>query len=71
MFNGGQSAKFSNSPGTGGGTCYGDSGGPVFYGETNVVVAVVSFGYTPCIGADYQFRTDTGVAQDFLAPYLQ
>lgn len=69
--NGGQSAKFTNNPGNvSGGSCFGDSGGPVFYGNSNVVVAVVSFGNTPCIGVDYQFRVDTRVALDFLAPYL-
>src|SRR5688572_30342842 len=39
-FNGGMSAKFSNNPGVGGGSCFGDSGGPILYGDTNVVVAV-------------------------------
>jgi hypothetical protein len=68
---GGQSAKFSNSPGTGGGTCYGDSGGPVFYGNTNMVSAVVSWGITPCIGVDYQFRVDTKIALDFLRQYVK
>ncbi len=71
-FNGGMSAKFSNSPGGGngsGGSCYGDSGGPIFAGNTNMIVAVTSFGYTPCIGVDYQFRTDTSIAQDFIHTY--
>lgn len=72
-FNGDQmSAKFSNNPGnTAGGSCYGDSGGPVFYSNTNMVVAVVSWGITPCIGVDYQFRTDTAVAQDFVRKFLK
>jgi secreted trypsin-like serine protease len=68
-----QSAKFTNNPGGGngsGGTCYGDSGGPVFWGA-NTVAAVVSWGITPCIGVDYQFRIDTPVAQDFIRPYLR
>jgi hypothetical protein len=69
-FNGGHSAKFSNNPGRGGGSCYGDSGGPVFYDNTNMVVAVVSWGITPCIGVDYQFRVDTTIAQNFLSQYL-
>ncbi len=69
----GQGAKFTNSPGKGngsGGTCFGDSGGPVFHGDSNVVGAVVSWGITPCIGVDYQFRIDTAVAQDFVIPFL-
>lgn len=67
---GGQSAKFSNNPGIGGGTCFGDSGGPIFHADTNMIVAVVSFGYTPCIGNDYNFRTDIPAARDFVTPYL-
>ena len=63
----GSSAKFSNNPGnTQGGTCFGDSGGPIFYQDTNIITAVVSFGITPCIGVDYQFRIDTEIAQDFI-----
>ena len=71
-FNGDSSnAKFSNNPGNnGGGTCYGDSGGPIFHRTGNVIGAVTSFGYTPCIGVDYQYRIDTPSAQDFIRTYL-
>ncbi len=69
--NAAMSARFSNNPGTGGGSCFGDSGGPVFYGNTNMVVALVAWGITPCIGVDYQFRTDTALALDFVRGYLQ
>lgn len=68
-----QSAKFSNSPGMGsgtGGTCYGDSGGPIFHGTSTVIGAITSFGFTPCIGNDFNFRIDTQVAQDFILPFL-
>ena len=44
-----------------GGTCSGDSGGPVFYGhfESNVIVAVTSFGMNSyCRGVDFAYRTD-------------
>lgn len=68
-----QSAKFSNNPGQGnggpGGSCFGDSGGPIFH-NGNVVTAVVSFGFTPCIGVDFQFRMDTNIALDFVALHL-
>jgi hypothetical protein len=44
-----------------GGTCNGDSGGPVFYGgyDSNTIVAVTSFGLNAlCRGTDFAFRTD-------------
>jgi hypothetical protein len=61
-----QSATFTNNPGLGGGTCNGDSGGPIFVGTSNVIGAVTSFGFTPCIGVDYNFRVDTKTALDFI-----
>ncbi len=67
---GGQSAKFTNNPGLGGVTCFSDSGGPIFFGTSNMVTAVTSWGITPCIGVDYNFRVDTAVALDFLHRYV-
>ena len=52
-------------------TTFGDSGGPLFHGDTNLVGAIVSWGKTPCIGVDYQFRMDTAAALDFVNAYLQ
>jgi hypothetical protein len=69
-FDGGQTAKFTNNPGIGGGTCFGDSGGPIFFGNTNIITATVSFGITPCIGTDYNFRIDTQVALDFIHDFV-
>jgi hypothetical protein len=78
---GDQNFKFSNNPGKGGGpggTCSGDSGGPAFWidpatrAETNIVMAVNSYGIAPlCNGNDYQFRTDIETAQDFILPHLE
>jgi hypothetical protein len=75
-----QNFKFTNNPGKGGGpggTCSGDSGGPAFFidpatgAETNIVMAVNSYGIAPqCNGNDYQFRTDIDAAQDFVLPHL-
>ena len=50
----------SANPGGGrGGTCFGDSGGPVFYSDTEVIVAVTSFGLNAnCRGVDFAYRTD-------------
>ena len=60
--NGGFNVQTSNSPGIGGGTCFGDSGGPLFYGGTlsNTIVGVTSFGLSAkvCAGTDFAFRTD-------------
>ena len=61
----------ASAVGGAGGSCFGDSGGPVFAGTTsNVVVAVVSFGMNGnCKGADFSYRTDIAIAQDFLARF--
>jgi hypothetical protein len=50
----------SANPGGGrGGTCFGDSGGPVFYDATTTIVGVTSFGLNAnCRGVDFSFRTD-------------
>ena len=54
-----------------GGTCSGDSGGPVFYpADSNVIVAVTSFGRTSpndCQGNDYSYRLDRQEVIDWLA----
>ena len=64
----------SNNPsatGGKGGTCFGDSGGPVFVNNTNLVLAVVSYGPSAtCHGADYSWRVDTQSAYDFVLPFL-
>jgi hypothetical protein len=42
-----------------GGTCNGDSGGPVFFKGTNVIAAVTSFGMNgQCKGLDFSYRLD-------------
>ena len=67
------SVKFSNNPGTGGGTCYGDSGGPTFYKDTTMIVAVTSFGWAKngnCVGNDFSYRTDTKDAVQFIQGVL-
>ena len=71
-----QTVQLSNSPGKGngsGGTCFGDSGGPAFWvdpatgEETNIVVAITSYGITgQCAGTDFSFRTDIETAHDFV-----
>lgn len=60
----------TNGNGSGrGGTCSGDSGGPVFRGgfESNLVVAITSFGQNPyCGGADFGYRTDRQEVLDWI-----
>lgn len=54
-----------------GGSCFGDSGGPLFVNNNNQVVAVVSFGFSPtCHGADYSWRVDTQPSYEFILPFL-
>ncbi|NPV67769.1 MAG: trypsin-like serine protease [Anaerolineae bacterium] len=55
-----------------GGTCFGDSGGPIFHPEdSNQIVAVVSFGLNSnCVGVGFHYRVDTQAAYDFVMPYL-
>jgi hypothetical protein len=59
---GGFNLQTSNNPGIGGGTCFGDSGGPIFYGgsASNIIVGVTSFGLSAnvCGGVDFAYRTD-------------
>lgn len=61
------------SPGGGrGGSCFGDSGGPVFYGgfSSNVIVGVTSWGFgfnrATCGGPGFVFRTDTEAVLEWL-----
>jgi len=58
---GGFNLQANGNGGDRGGTCSGDSGGPVFYGgfESNTIVAVTSFGMNEwCRGVDFSYRTD-------------
>jgi hypothetical protein len=68
--NDGFNVQTSNSPGIGGGTCFGDSGGPLFYGgpKSNTIVGITSFGmsqYT-CAGTDFAYRTDQQAVIDWI-----
>jgi hypothetical protein len=65
--------QLSGDPGGGrGGTCFGDSGGPTFYGEStsNLIVGVTSWGFgfnrDTCGGVGFAFRTDTEAVIDWI-----
>jgi secreted trypsin-like serine protease len=63
--------KISMNPSTGdGGTCYGDSGGPHFLGNTNVVVSVTVTGDVNCRATDVTYRLDMPSARAYLEQFL-
>lgn len=69
-FTGDYSLLLSNNHATGG-TCFGDSGGPNFLGDTTVVAGVTSFGMNGnCAGTGGVFRMDRQDVLDFVRSYL-
>ena len=68
-FTGDYSLLLSNNAHTGG-TCFGDSGGPNFIGNTNVVAGVTSFGINPtCGGTGGVYRIDRADDLAWLATF--
>lgn len=68
----GFNVKTSSSPGDDrGGTCNGDSGGPLLYSSTDIITAVDSFGINSiCRGVDYQYRTDRAPVIGFILSHV-
>ena len=65
-FTGDQSLLLSNNANTGG-TCFGDSGGPNFIGDSNVVAGVTSFGLnSTCAGTGGVMRVDRDYVLDWI-----
>ena len=63
--------RASMNPSTGdGGTCYGDSGGPNFLGDTNIVAGTTITGDFVCRATNVDYRLDTFSAQSFLGRYV-
>ena len=68
----GYGLQTTNNPGDGrGGNCSGDSGGPILYRSSDVIVAVNSFGLNnTCKGNDFAYRVDTPDAHAFVTSFL-
>jgi V8-like Glu-specific endopeptidase len=58
-----------------GGTCYGDSGGPNFFGagknETKIIAGLTITGDMVCRATNVIIRLDTAAAHNFIDPYLK
>jgi hypothetical protein len=68
---GGFNVATTSRANNGGGTCFGDSGGPMLLPGSDRIAAVVSFGQTGvCKGFAYSYRVDTPEAQAFIASFL-
>jgi hypothetical protein len=67
----GYNVKLSGNGNDNGGACYGDSGGPVFYGNftSNTIVALSAWYLGPrrvCTGNNYHYRTDRQEVIDWI-----
>jgi hypothetical protein len=63
--------RISMNPATGdGGTCYGDSGGPNFLGDSAVVAATTITGDSMCRATNVVYRLDTPSARGFLGQFV-
>ena len=70
IFNPGQSFTVSGDA-RHGGTCFGDSGGPILAGGTDIIVAVNSFGLNGnCAGIGGVYRVDQPDDIEFLAQFI-
>ncbi len=63
--------RASMNPATGnGGTCYGDSGGPNFLGDTNIIAGTTITGDFVCRATNVDYRLDTPSARAFLGQFV-
>ena len=73
LFNAGFNIQTSGNGAGKGGTCNGDSGGPIFHGgfESNLIVAVTSFGLNAlCRGTDFSYRIDQADVLQWLEEHM-
>jgi hypothetical protein len=69
----GHNLAHSGNPGREkGGTCFGDSGGPVFLSGTTTIMGVTSFGLSAqtCTGPGFAYRTDQPAVLDWIAQIM-
>ena len=65
------SLRLSQNPSTGdAGTCYGDSGGPNFLGNSRVIVSITITGDIVCRATNVTYRLDTPTAREFLGQFV-
>jgi hypothetical protein len=63
--------RLSQNPATAdSGTCYGDSGGPNFLGDSNLIVAITITGDHVCRATNVDYRLDTPYARWFLSHFV-
>jgi hypothetical protein len=63
--------QLSMNPSTGsGGTCYGDSGGPHFLGDSEIVASLTVTGDAWCRATDVTYRLDTASARAYLSQFV-
>jgi Trypsin len=63
--------RVTASPGQGGGTCFGDSGGPILNGNTDTVLAVNSYvTNSNCAGVTYSQRVDIPEVLTWIQSFL-
>lgn len=63
--------RLSQNPSTGdGGTCYGDSGGPNFLGNTRIIASITITGDAVCRATNVTYRLDTASARAFLDDFV-
>jgi secreted trypsin-like serine protease len=74
LLTGGYNLQTTNAPGGGtggGGTCFGDSGGPIFH-SGNQIVAVNSFVLNEnCAGASFGYRVDRAPVRDWVMSFVK
>lgn len=67
-YNAGYNVQLQGNGNGRGGTCSGDSGGPLLLRDTDVIVGITSFGKSNagCRGTDYYYRTDRQEVIDWI-----